>query len=38
MQTLCQGTASVLLFAKDGKRMEVTPEIRNAVRNLEKGA
>ena len=25
-------------FAKDGKRMEVTPEIRNAVRNLEKGA
>lgn len=25
-------------FAKDGKRMEVTPEIRKAVRNLEKGA
>ena len=25
-------------FAKDGKRMEVTPEIRNAVRNHEKGA
>ena len=25
-------------FAKDGKRMDVTPEIRNAVRNLEKGA
>ena len=25
-------------FAKDGKRMKVTPEIRNAVRNLEKGA
>ena len=25
-------------FAKDGKRMEVTPEISNAVRNLEKGA
>ena len=25
-------------FVKDGKRMEVTPDIRNAVRNLEKGA
>lgn len=28
----------VFAFAKDGKRIEVTPEIKNAIRNLEKGA